>query len=71
MSLAKAQEVWNVLLERAQGDEDRFRRYLTAFQGWAEANDSNHDVRLAAKAIRFRLIAREGRPLCRPWGTGP
>jgi hypothetical protein len=70
---AKAMEVWNLLLERAQGEEALFRGSLDAFQQWAadegpNGGAGNEQVRLAAKAIRFRLILREGKPLCVRWG---
>jgi hypothetical protein len=64
---AKAMVVWNTLLERAQGEEDKFRRYLDAFQVWSAAS-GGMEAQLAAKAIRFRLLLREGKPLMVRWG---
>jgi hypothetical protein len=64
---AKAMEVWNAGLEYAQGDEDKFRRYLDGFDHWADKLGPP-EAGLAAKAIRFRLIVRKDKSLMVRWG---
>jgi hypothetical protein len=63
---AKAMEVWNTLLERSQGDEEKFYRLIDAFLEWASM-DGRSEVTLAANAIRSRVVRRTDKPLVR-WG---
>lgn len=66
----KAKEVWSVLLERAQGDEDRFRRELKKFHDWAWNHGGEPlEASLAITAFTNRG-ERKGRPLMRKWGVG-
>ncbi len=66
---AKAIEVWNTLLERAEGDEERFLSYLDNFDHWAD-KVGPPEAGLVAKAIRFRRLLRKGKPLMAKWGVG-